>query len=137
MKWVGPLRGPEKQQAFAACELFALPSDWDPLPLVIPEAMAHGKPVVGSDASGPAAMIVPGGTGLIVPRGDEGALAAAILRLLQDPPLARRLGERGREVARQRYTVGAAVDAIEAIYARLGSRDGSSRSGTREKGAAI
>ena len=137
VKWVGPLRGREKHQAYAACELFALPSDWDPLPLVIPEAMAHGRPVVGSDASGPAAMIVPGETGLIVPKGDVEALAAALLRLLQDPPLARRLGERGRAVARERYTVGAAVDQIEAIYSRLGSRDGTGRSHARKKGAAI
>ncbi len=119
VRQVGPLRGLEKQQAFEACELFALPSDWDPLPLVIPEAMAHGRPVVGSDAVGPAEMILDGETGLIVPMGDVDRLAAALLRVLGDPGLAGRMGERAARVARERYTVSAAVNQIEEIYFQL------------------
>ena len=44
-KWLGPLQGEEKHEAFECAEFLALPSDQDAYPLVLLEAMAHGKPV--------------------------------------------------------------------------------------------
>lgn len=69
---------------------------------VLIEAMACGLPVVGSD-SGEIPHVV-GGGGLIVPEGDAGALAAALLRLRDDPDLRRELGVRGRARVLQEFT---------------------------------
>lgn len=119
MRWVGPLYGAEKQQAYEACELLSLPSDWESFGLVIMEAMAHGKPVVGSDAIGPSCLIEPGETGLLVPRGDAEALAEALLNLLTRPQMCNRMGRRAAEVAGRQYRVRAVVDRLEEIYRDL------------------
>jgi glycosyltransferase involved in cell wall biosynthesis len=78
-----------------------IPPLWpEPFPLVAVEAMACGRPVIGTDAGGLAELLEDGVNGLVVPPRDPGALAAAMGRLLDDRPLARRLAERGLETAR-------------------------------------
>jgi glycosyltransferase involved in cell wall biosynthesis len=60
-----------------------------------------------------------GGTGLLVPPGDDGALAEAIARLLRDPALARRLGAAARRRAGERYGREAMVRRFEDFYLSL------------------
>jgi glycosyltransferase involved in cell wall biosynthesis len=79
-----------------AAEIFVLSTRSEGLPLSVLEAMAAGLPVVASDVGGVPELVVDGETGLLVPPGDPGLLAAAIERLLEDPSLSRRLGEAGR-----------------------------------------
>lgn len=67
--------------------------------LVYLEAGAYGLPVVGTRTGGVPDAIRDGETGLLAPAGDVDAIAAALLRLLTDPALARRLGRRNREWA--------------------------------------
>ena len=83
------------------------------------EAMAAGNPVVASDVGGNPDAVKHGETGLLFPVGDDGALAAALDRLLDDPSLARRLGAAGRDVARRRYTPGAALSSLHGLYDSL------------------
>ncbi len=66
---------------------------------VIGEAMAMGKPVIASRNPGHSDLIVDGETGLYVPCADPAALRAAIVRLLDDPAEAARMGEAGRRRA--------------------------------------
>jgi glycosyltransferase involved in cell wall biosynthesis len=61
------------------------------------EAAAAGKPVVTTDAVGAVDSVAPGVTGYIVPVGDTEALAAALGRLLENPEMARKMGEAGRQ----------------------------------------
>jgi glycosyltransferase involved in cell wall biosynthesis len=116
VRYVGPLYGDEKHQAYACAEITLLPSDEDPYPLVILEAMAHGRPVIGSDAVGPREMILHGETGFIVPRGNSEAIAASAMRLLGDAKLRLAMGNHAREVAARKHSVGGAVDRLEALY---------------------
>jgi glycosyltransferase involved in cell wall biosynthesis len=69
--------------------------------VVILEAMAIGKPVVVTETVGTADYVESGVNGLLVPPGDAEALAAAMLRLKQDPELCARLSENGLESARR------------------------------------
>ncbi len=80
----------------ARCDLLACPSRHEPLGNVIIEAFSAGRPVVAADAAGPSELISPDRDGLLVPREDPGALAAAIAGVLADPALAARLGRAGR-----------------------------------------
>ncbi|MEB3169439.1 MAG: glycosyltransferase [Synechococcaceae cyanobacterium] len=77
----------------ARASVFVLPSRHEGMPNALLEAMAAALPVVVSDASpGPLEIVEPEVTGLVVPRGDVGALAAALGRLIANPELRERLG---------------------------------------------
>lgn len=65
------------------------------------EAMACGRPVIWSDQ--PAIREATGGIGLPVPEGDVEAIRAAMMTLMDDPDLRRRLGEEGRAFVQERY----------------------------------
>ena len=80
----------------AACDLFVCPSRHEPLGNVILEAFSAGRPVIAAAAAGPAELIDPGRTGLLVPIDDPQSLAEAITRLLNDPEAAARLAQAAR-----------------------------------------
>ena len=80
----------------AAADVFALPSQFEGLPMSVIEAMLCGLPVVATDVSGPREQVVDGETGLLVPLGDVGALARALDRLVGDAGLRAQMGAAGR-----------------------------------------
>lgn len=78
------------------------------------QAMAVGRPVVISDCPGIGEYIVDGVTGILVPPGDEAAMADALASLIADPDRARAMGEAGARHVRERFTsVQAAVQLRE------------------------
>lgn len=91
----------------------------EPFGRVIIEGMAAGRPVVASALGGAAEIIAHGQDGLLTPAGDPAALAAALLRLLDDPGEAERLGQAARRTVAQRYQVDAHVRAVVAFYQRV------------------
>jgi glycosyltransferase involved in cell wall biosynthesis len=96
----------ELPQEFARARCLVLPSvttreDREPWGLVVNEALHAGLPVVVSDTVGAAAagLVRDGRNGLIVPERDSKALADALRQLVEDPDLAARMGDAGREDA--------------------------------------
>lgn len=83
----------EKDMVYAAAAAYS--SDYEGMPNVVLEAMALGLPVVSTDCppGGPRMVITPEENGLLVPVGDECALAAAINRLIEDRDFAEKLGQ--------------------------------------------
>ncbi len=100
----------------AALDVAVLPSYREAQGLSILEAMALSRPVVASAVGGIPEMIDDGRTGLLVPPRDPGALAAAIVRLLQHPDLAARLGRAGHDLVHERFCVEQMVRAVETTY---------------------
>jgi glycosyltransferase involved in cell wall biosynthesis len=92
------------RQALVQYDVVVLPSRSEGFPLSIAEAMLAARPVVATPIGSVTELVTDGGTGLLVPVGDDAALAVALARLRDDRHLARRLGERGREVAVERHT---------------------------------
>lgn len=84
--------------------VFVHPAHYEGLPTVLLEAMACGRPVVGTAVSGALDVIQSGENGLLVPPQAPAEMAAAILRLLADPDLCRRLGHAARETVEARYS---------------------------------
>lgn len=73
------------------------------IPNVMIEALAFGKPAISTPISGIPELIESGVSGLLVPPEDPERLAGAILRIHDDPELARALGRNGRAVVEQRF----------------------------------
>jgi glycosyltransferase involved in cell wall biosynthesis len=116
----GQLPRAELERRLAAAWVQAVPSLWEePFGNVAVEAMMRGTPVVASAAGGLTEIVRDGETGMLVPRGDVGALAHALSRLLSDRDLAERLGRQGRELALREFTEAVQVDRLESLYERL------------------
>lgn len=88
---------------YAGADLLALTSREDPFPSVALEAMDAGLPVVGFEGAGGLAGLLREGAGVLAPPEDAAAFAEQVLALLQDRARARRLGEQGRELIRERF----------------------------------
>lgn len=107
---------------YAEYDLFATASTIETQGIVLLEAMSAGLPVVGVDALAIPELVVDGRNGLIVPPGDDAALATAMGRLLDDEEMCRRFGEACREDVRS-HALESVVTRLEAIYAEV-ARDG-------------
>jgi glycosyltransferase involved in cell wall biosynthesis len=105
--------------AYAAIDIFVLPSRIEGLPVSLLEVMAMGIPVVGTRVPGISELVEDEHTGLSVPYGQPEALAAAALRLLSDEALRNRICRNARERIRHRYVRSAVAERTEALYATL------------------
>jgi len=90
---------------YAASDVFYLPSKLEGFGLVYVEAAYRGVPSIGTDVGGVPDVVVDGETGLLVPVDDVAAIAAAIVRVRDDPALRARLGEAARTRAYAEFTV--------------------------------
>jgi glycosyltransferase involved in cell wall biosynthesis len=126
----GPLPPEQVRNWYAASDVVVVPSvptrDFrEPWGLVVNEAFNQGVPVIASDAVGAAAggLVRHEHNGLVVPAGDEHALAAALVRLREDPDLRRRLGGTARESVRP-YTFEAWAAGMSRALAAVGASRG-------------
>jgi glycosyltransferase involved in cell wall biosynthesis len=87
----------ERDFALAACDVVALPSLEESFGLVIAEAWAAGRPVVAADIAAVRSTVRDGEDALLVPPADPGALASAVIALLDDPERRTALGHAGRD----------------------------------------
>ncbi len=97
-------------------DIFALPSLQEGLGLSIMEAQAAGIPVVASNVGGIYTIIKDDQSGLLLPPGDSASLAEAILKLMDNPGRAKEMGEKGREVIRERFSLDKMARDIEGVY---------------------
>lgn len=114
--------------ALAGAEAVVVPSLGESFGNAAVEGMLVGRATVASDVQGLAEIIDDGDTGLLVPPGDAGALAAAVGRLLDDPELRDGLARRGREVVAERYSLDRYRRDIVAVAAAVIDGTGSSDS---------
>src|SRR5215510_12419060 len=107
-------------EVMAALDVLVLPSTRsEATSQVIPQALAVGTPVVGSDVGGIPELVRDGETGRLVPPGKPDALAAAIVDMLSDTERAHAMAQAGQALVRERFTVDAMMAATTAVYASL------------------
>jgi glycosyltransferase involved in cell wall biosynthesis len=125
---VGALSRSEVAAFLADADLFVNPGVIDSggraegLGITTIEAMASGLACVGSRAGGITETIIDGETGELVAPGDAPALANAVGRLVDDAALRKRLGERAREMARERFRWAVLAREVSAVYDELLTR---------------
>lgn len=109
----------EVPDIMSSLDLFCLPSLWEGFGMVLIEAMAESKPIVASRVGSIPEVVRNNRTGLLVPPGDEKALAEAILKVLRDKELAVDLGKAGRLRLQEYFTREAMAESTERLYDRL------------------
>lgn len=87
--------------------------------LVVTEAMACGKPVIGTQAGGIPEIITHGKDGFLFPVRDAQKLAALLLDLVRNPELRQRIGAAARQTVLERFTIQRQIKQQEEIYAEL------------------
>lgn len=103
----------------AGADVFVMCSVLEGLCTSLLDALALGRPAVGTKVGGIPEVLIDGVTGLLVPPRDPAALAAAVLRVLGDRELAARLAAAGRRHVEEKFTVDAMVEGNLAVYRSL------------------
>lgn len=96
-------------------DVLCISSTYEGTPLTLFEAMASGKPIVSTAVDGCREVLKDGLTGVLVPPRDPGALAEALLRVLDDGALREGLSGAARRASEQ-YDIGSCVSQMEALY---------------------
>jgi glycosyltransferase involved in cell wall biosynthesis len=108
---------PDMQRVYAAADFSVMPSfAGEGVSGVLREALACGKAVVTTDVGGNAELVIDGEFGLVVPRHDPPALAAAMARLCDEPGLAARLAEAGQRLVVENHSADARARRIFDLY---------------------
>jgi glycosyltransferase involved in cell wall biosynthesis len=114
--FTGRVSPEDLRQLYCASSVFVLPSFLDAMPGVIIEAMACGKPVIGSRISGISDLIVDGECGYTFKAGDADALFEIFENILDCDHLLNRLGKNARKMAVERYSRRAVAMQMKSIY---------------------
>ena len=118
--FAGHLSGDALKQALAGAAVVVVPSEWyENCPMSVLEAMAQGKPVVGSRMGGIPELVADGETGLLFEAGNVAELGACLGRLMADPALRRRMGQAARARAGREFSLEKHNAGLTAIYETL------------------
>jgi glycosyltransferase involved in cell wall biosynthesis len=124
IRFLGLVPRTQMPALYTAADMVCVPSVWpDPHPTVVCEAMAAGRPVIGSAVGGITETIKHGKSGYLVPPGDEEALAAAITKLCANKDLRRKLGQTGQKSAQVAFSWQISARRLGMIYAALLERN--------------
>ena len=107
---------------YASLDIVVLPSLIESMPMCLLEAMAAGKPVIATRVGAVPKLIIPEQTGLLFDSADVNGLATHILRLLEDPELACRLGQNGRAHASRHFSAEAMAKSYRGQYEKVLAR---------------
>ncbi|MCE9520744.1 MAG: glycosyltransferase [Verrucomicrobia bacterium] len=129
VRFTGFLNQAELREEVYRARMFVHPSrtsddgNREGIPNSMLEAMASGAPVVATHHGGIPEAVTDGGSGLLVPENDADALAAAMLRIMEDNELARRLAEGGRRVVENKFDRVANIRILESCYLEMIAAD--------------
>ncbi|MCL5439034.1 MAG: glycosyltransferase family 4 protein [Patescibacteria group bacterium] len=119
---VGAVPNNQIKKYIKASSVFVIPSYYEGLPLVLLEAIASGKPVIGTNIDGIKEIIKDGKNGLLVPSGNPRSIAKAIIQLFKNPTLRIILGKNARKTAEQ-FDRKLMINKILKIYENLDTKN--------------
>lgn len=106
-------------EILSVIDVYVITSRTEGTPVSLIEAMMAAKPVAATAVGGIPEIISDGVDGILVTPEDAQEIANAILRLIKDADLRRRLGDQARKKAIERYSTKTVIEQTEAIYAEL------------------
>ena len=111
-------------EILASCRAFILPSLKEGISNALLEALYRGLPVIVSRSGGNPEVVEEGITGLLFPYENAPTLAEAWIKIIEQPAWAQELGQRGRELVEQNYSMDKGIMVMENIYRELEERQG-------------
>jgi len=114
--FTGWLTTHELEEWYQRADVQVIPSRYEPFGMVVLEGMLHGLAIIAANVGGPAALLEDGRTALLIPPFHPEALAAALLRLLRDPRLRRRLGAEAAEEVRRNWLWSRIAKEMRGVY---------------------
>ena len=109
----------DAREILSLFDIFVLPSLWEGLPLVLIEAAALGKPMIATDIDGVREVIRNGENGILVPPRDPAKLAESVIRLIEDPSLATKLGVNAEKEIPHLFPLSRMVEKTQQLYLEL------------------
>ena len=116
VRWLPVLPEEDLPDYYGAADVFVLPSRYEPFGIVMLEAMACQVPVIATNVGGPATVIEPERTGLLVDPTDIATFAKALAALIQHPERRMSYGQRARAVVEAEYSWQIIADRHLAAY---------------------
>ncbi|MEP7367448.1 MAG: glycosyltransferase family 4 protein [Acidobacteriota bacterium] len=108
---------------YASLDLLVLPSFTEGLPMSILECMAAGRPVIATRVGAVDKLVQDGVTGVLLDPNDQPALDKAVVRLLQDRPLAEKLAAAGQQLVREQFSTEAMTRQYLDLYRYAGAKE--------------
>jgi glycosyltransferase involved in cell wall biosynthesis len=119
VEFLGMVDEQRLQRLYDECAIYVSPATYESFGLTFAEAMAHGRPAVGCSTSAVPEIVRDGVDGILVPPKAPDALAGALVTLLSDEELRRRMGANARRRAVEHYSLEAAAARSEGYFARV------------------
>jgi glycosyltransferase involved in cell wall biosynthesis len=116
VEFLGWAQRDELPALYRSADIFVFPSYDEGMPNVVLEALASGLPVVATRIAGNDQLVAHGENGMLVPTGDAGAFAEALLPLMQDTELRKKMGVRSRAIAVEQFSWERAAAAYEQLF---------------------
>ncbi|MDP4161166.1 MAG: glycosyltransferase family 4 protein, partial [Bacillota bacterium] len=104
VEFLGSLPHHDAMREMAECDVFVLPSWKEAFGIVYLEAMAHGKPIIGTLGEGISEIFAQEDVGIAVPPKDVSALTKGIRELFRHQDKAREMGARGKDLVYRKFT---------------------------------
>lgn len=120
--FLGSLPHSEAMREMSRCDVFILPSWKEAFGVVYLEAMAHEKPIIGTQGEGIAEILDHNDVGKAVPPKDVQAIAAAVRELFRDPQRRKEMGIRGRALVTREFTWRSNAQKTLAVYEKARER---------------
>ncbi len=119
VKYLGWIGTKDKERLFGRVDAYVLPSYAEGMPMSVLEAMAYGLPVVSTKVGGVPDLVCDEKTGFLIVPGDKVSLSKSIKRLVMEPDLIRRFGEKGREKAIECHQLESMMKRLMQLYQDL------------------
>jgi glycosyltransferase involved in cell wall biosynthesis len=104
---------------YSASDIFVLPAIYENFPFAILEAQATGLPVISTNVGGISEFLVDNENGFMIEPRDPTQLTQKVLTLLQDPKLAKEMGDRGRKLIEENFDWRLITSQVIALYHKL------------------
>lgn len=117
--FTGKIPRNETPYYYAMSDIVVVPSLQEAFGLVVSEAMACGKPVIGTKVGGIPDQIIDGYNGFLISPRNPLKIAEKILWLINNPKEARRMGMNGRRIAEEKFNIERRIDRLISLYHKI------------------